>query len=96
LIIDGSAYVTALPRLPKVNKGGGDASASQGAAKTSTDRIEISPKARELVKLKQDLAVLPDVRLDRVALAKQEMRNGGYQIDPSLLAQKIMDSFNTQ
>lgn len=94
--INGSAYVVDLSRTQAVRKGSDEAGAVQGGAQPSRvrspDRVEISPQARELQRLKQDLAALPEVRLDQVALAKQQMQYGAYRVDPALLAQKMMES----
>lgn len=55
------------------------------------DRVEISPRIREMERLKRELDAMPDVRLDRVALAKQNLQQGG-KVDASFLAQKMMES----
>jgi len=95
--IEGSAYVVDLSRSQAVRKESGEAAAVKGAAPParlqSAERVEISPRARELERLKQDLAALPEVRLDRVALARQNLQSGGYRVDPALLAQRMMESF---
>ena len=98
--IEGSAYVVDLSRPQAVRRESAEPGAVQGTAQPgrvrSLDRVEISPKARELQKLKTDLAALPDVRLDRVALAKQNLQYGGYRVDPKLLAQNMMDSLDSR
>ena len=97
--IEGSPYVVDLSRAQAVQKESGQVSPVQGAAAParvrSFDRVEISPRARELEKLKQELDALPDVRLDRVALAKQNLQYGKYRVDPVDLAQRMMESFDT-
>jgi len=96
--IEGSAYVVDLSRAQALRKESAGAAAAQPAAQTSRvrslDRVEISPKARELDRLKKDLAAIPEVRLDRVALAKQTMQYGDYRVDTAVLAQKMMESFD--
>jgi len=98
--IDGAAYVVDLKRPEGVRKESPQVEAAQGARPAgrvlSFDRVEISPKARELQRLKTELAALPEVRLDRVALAKQSLQEGGYRVDPAVLAQKIMDASGTR
>jgi|GEM_PF-2406510 len=95
--IEGSAYVVQLSRPQAAKSETASAAVVQGAAPPgrvrTPDRVEISPKARELQKLKQDLAALPDVRQDRVALAKQSLQYGG-QVAPSVVAQSMMESFD--
>jgi len=97
--IDGSAYVVDLTGVKEVRKENLPAEAVQPARPAarvlSFDRVEISSQAREMQKLKAEVEALPDVRLDRVALAKQKLQ-GGYRIDSSDLAQKIMDANKTR
>ena len=53
------------------------------------DRVEISPGGLELEKLKRELSALPDVRMDRVALARQHLQAGnGVAADD--LAKKML------
>ena len=98
--IEGSAYVVDLSRPEALRPGGAPAAPVQAVAQPSRvrsmDRVEISPKAREIGRLKQDLAAIPEVRLDRVALAKQNLQYGGYRVDPAVLAQSMMDSFDSK
>jgi len=95
--IDGPAYVVDLVRPEAVPRESGAARAVQAAsapARVRTlDRVEISPAVRELERLKRDLEALPDVRLDRVALAKQHLQQGGYRVEPTFLAQKMMEAY---
>jgi negative regulator of flagellin synthesis FlgM len=96
--IEGAAYVVDLSRTEALRREQVEPGAVQAAAAPSRvrtiDRVEISPKARELERLKKDLAAIPEVRLDRVALAKQNLQYGGYRVDPKDLAQKMMESFD--
>ena len=98
--IEGSAYVVDLSRSQALRKENTPVEATQEArpaARVLTfDRVEISSQVREMQKLKGELDALPDVRLDRVALAKQNLQNGGYRVEPSVLAQKMMDAFITR
>ena len=92
--ISGGAYVVQLAQQEPAQKQAPAAAAVQGASAAGRvlnfDPVDISSKARELDKFKRDMAALPEVRLDRVALARQNLRDGGYRVDPSLLAQKMM------
>jgi negative regulator of flagellin synthesis FlgM len=96
--IEGSAYVVQLS-LPEASPSGKAAAAvvqqaAQPGRVRTLDRVEISPKAREMERLKKEVAALPEVRPDRVALAKQTMQYGDYRVDPTVLAQKMMESFD--
>ena len=98
--IEGAPYVVDLSRTQALPSGSSQPAApawgGQPSRVRSLDRVEISPQARELQQLKQTVAALPDVRLDRVALAKQNLQYGGYRVDPKLLAQNMMDSLDSR
>lgn len=98
--IDGSAYVVDLTGVKEVRRENlpvPETQAPRPAARVITfDRVELSPKAREMQKLKTEVDALPDVRLDRVALAKQKLQQGGYRVESSDLAQRMMDAYKTR
>ncbi|QWV97048.1 flagellar biosynthesis anti-sigma factor FlgM [Geomonas nitrogeniifigens] len=98
--IEGSAYVVDLNRSQQVRN---EAQQTQGVQVSRPagrvipfDRVEISSQARELQKLKSEVAAMPDVRLDRVALTKQNLQNGAYRVEASTLAQKMMDAYKSR
>jgi negative regulator of flagellin synthesis FlgM len=95
--IDTPPYVVDLQRTREVRettatatKAAATPAAGKVAAK-SVDVVVLSSQSRELARLNQQLSSLPDVRLDRVALAKQQMQQGGYRVDPKELAQKMLE-----
>jgi negative regulator of flagellin synthesis FlgM len=98
--ISGSPYIVDLSRTQAVRQTPPQPAGVQGtqapAKVRSLDRVEISPQARELQKLKQYLAALPDVWMDRVALAKQNLQYGAYRIDPGAVAQSMMESYDAK
>lgn len=61
-----------------------------------SDNIEISPAGREMDALKKEVAALPDIRLERVALMKQQLGFGTYRIDADLVATKMMESMQLE
>lgn len=98
--IEGSAYVVDISRSQQIGKESAPVEAAQKARPAARvlpfDRVEISPQVREMQKLKGDLEAIPDVRPDRVALAKQNLQNGGYRVEPTVLAQKMIDALITR
>ena len=70
----------------------GKPAATTQKVQKSFDPVSISAKSREIDRLTQDVGAMPDVRLDRVALAKQQLQQGSYRVDSSILAQKMMGS----
>ncbi|GAB7025850.1 flagellar biosynthesis anti-sigma factor FlgM [Geotalea toluenoxydans] len=59
------------------------------------DIIEISPAIREIDALKKSVATLPEMRLDRVALMKQQLGFGAYRIDAEFVAAKMIENHAT-
>lgn len=98
--IDTPSYVVDLQHTREVRQASAATATATAApaaapgkvAPKGVDLVEISSRSRELARLNQELAALPDVRLDRVALAKQQLQQGPYRIDPNVLAQKMLES----
>jgi negative regulator of flagellin synthesis FlgM len=96
--IDGNPpYLVDLTATSEVKPASGSkassASAAASALKSSNtvDRSMISGRGQFIEQMKQQLASLPDVRLDKVALAKQQLQQGGYPVDSGVLAQKLLE-----
>lgn len=98
--ISGAPYVVDLGRPQAAAAESKAAQAVQGASPParvlSFDRVEISPRMREIDRLKRDLSELPELRLDRVALARQNLQAGGYRVDPAIVAHNMMKAFGTR
>lgn len=58
-----------------------------------SDLIEISPATKEIDALKKSLAALPEIRLDRVALMKQQLGFGTYRVDAELVAARMAETY---
>lgn len=93
--VKGSAYIVDIARTEATREKSPAASApaANGASGIpGSDRVELSGARPDLEQLKRELAALPEVRPDRVALAKQKLQDGGYQLDGTLVARKMMES----
>ena len=56
----------------------------------SQERVVISANMREIERLRQQMEAIPEVRLELVALARQQIQNGSYRADPAEIALKMM------
>lgn len=65
------------------------ASASSGS---SGDRVVFSTKNQEIERLKSALNGIPEVRPEKVALAKQKLAAGSYRVDSGSLAQSVVNT----
>lgn len=93
--INGAPYLVDLSRSEALHKGNGAAQAPQQEARKPRgfDRVEISAQSREVERLKREMESIPEVRLDRVALAKQSLQDGSYPVAPTVLAQRMMEAY---
>ncbi len=94
-----SAYSTAEPIAPvKGSNGGGvvtaksqgDASTTNVAASQAGDTVTLTDSARSLQKIEEAVAKAPVVNASKVAAVKQAISSGTYQIDPSRIANKLL------
>ena len=54
------------------------------------DKVVLSPKAKELLEAKKLLSSVADIRKEKVALIKQQLENGTYQIDGEKIAVRMI------
>ena len=60
----------------------------------ASDRVSLSPRARELLAARRALEAIPDVRAEKVAELKARIDDGTYRIDEEAIAAKmIRDAF---
>lgn len=66
--------------------------ASQASQKTApSDKVDISGKAREIAELMSVISQMPDVRAEKVAEIKKAVESGNYTINPSKIAESILN-----
>src|SRR5947208_2146913 len=57
---------------------------------SSTDRLEISDRSRELARALEQATDAPDVRADRIADLKERIANGTYSVSAEELADHLL------
>jgi len=55
-----------------------------------SDRVTLSPRAREFRDAQRTLASIPDVRADKVDAVKSRIADGSYRIDSETIAAKMI------
>ena len=56
----------------------------------ATDRVELSPRSKEMAKAAEALARTPEVRQQKVEELKAAVADGTYQVDEREVAQKMI------
>ena len=64
---------------------------TQGAETGSTDKVEISTKARESAKAKDIAKAAPDVNEEKIARLRSAIQNGSYKVDADKVADRLVD-----
>jgi negative regulator of flagellin synthesis FlgM len=57
----------------------------------ATERVDLSSKAKDIHKIKQDLEQIPEIREDKVNELKRQIENGSYAINPGKIADKMLE-----
>jgi len=65
-------------------------SSSPSPAPGEGDRLVLSPRAREIQRLRSELLRLPEVRKDKVHSLRARIAAGSYQIKPEEVAEKML------
>ncbi len=58
--------------------------------KVQNDKMQISDKAKEMIKAKKELENQPEVRAEKVTSIKEKIAEGTYQVDSKKIAAKIL------
>lgn len=85
-IKDLSAYIQGIKEVQKERIN--EKSASKETS--NVDRVQISPKAKDVQKIRAEVDSLPDIRTDRVEEAKKAIETGTYNIRGEKVADKII------
>ena len=91
-INDQSAYINFEAHTQRSHDSASSAvaAANTGRERVSTDKVVLSPKARELQDAKTELAGVPDVDTRRVAHIKLEIEQGTYRVDGGKIAERML------
>jgi negative regulator of flagellin synthesis FlgM len=80
------AYVNQVQDKDKV-----DATSEQPEKQeTKSDTVVLSDTAKKIQETQTQLKAIPDVREDKVALLKEQIENGTYEIDEEKIADKML------
>jgi negative regulator of flagellin synthesis FlgM len=80
------AYVNQVQDKDKV-----DATSEQPEKQeTKSDTVVLSDTAKKIQQTQTQLKAIPDVREDKVALLKEQIENGTYEIDEEKIADKML------
>ena len=55
------------------------------------DRLELSDRSRDVQRATEAAANTADIRAERVAALKQQIEQGTYQVDSTVLAEKLLN-----
>jgi negative regulator of flagellin synthesis FlgM len=56
----------------------------------TTEKVDLSKKAKEIQQIKKILDEIPEVRQDKVRALKSQIANGTYRVDPEKIAEKMV------
>ena len=57
----------------------------------ATERVDLSSKAKDIQKIKQDLDQIPEIREEKVNELKRQIENGSYAINPGRIADRMLE-----
>jgi negative regulator of flagellin synthesis FlgM len=61
-----------------------------------TEHIAISSKAKDIQQATEAVNAAPDIRIEKVALIKDQIANGSYSVSSEQLAEKILENIITE
>ena len=90
--ITGKNPIQITPYVSQVqqNAQAAETEGERGRANVAEDSVELSQSARDLQKAQKALPDLPDIREDKVAVLKQQIENGTYDIRADKIAANML------
>lgn len=74
----------------QANLKGTAARSSQTVSSAVQDKVDISSKVQQMQAIDKAVEASSDVRPDKIADAEQKIKNGSYQVDYALIADKLL------
>lgn len=92
--VNGSGEYTPIQSLLQRIRNEAEARSAQtpGAFQQPVEKVEISPEAREIQKIKALLEEMPDVREKRVDEIRAMIQEGRYKVDVDKLSDRILQA----
>jgi negative regulator of flagellin synthesis FlgM len=84
--VDLEAYIK--PITDQRRLGGSPRQPSREVSKE--DKVELSPRAKEMQKAKKLLQAIPDVRNEKITLIKKQVEKGTYKVNGEQTAAKML------
>lgn len=81
------------PGGPDRAKDKAQAVAQSDAQGSTTDRVQLSDRSREMAKASEVLASTPEIRQKKVAEIKERIDNNQYEVDEDKVAEKMIVDF---
>lgn len=75
----------------KAAEADGKESAVRSESSAESERISLSPESKDVERLKQAMAELPEVRSERVESLRGSINAGTYQVPLDQVAEKMVD-----
>ena len=91
--ITGKSPYVNLGSYVKNIKDNANADAASGRVRNETpqsDKVVLSPKAKEIQEVKRLLDSIPEIREEKVALISEQIEKGTYEVDGKKIAQKML------
>lgn len=76
----------------QANLKGTTARSPQNASATVQDKVDLSSKVQQIQTIDKAVEASPDIRPDKIAEAEQKIKDGSYQADYALIADKLLSS----
>ena len=70
---------------------GADAESGQEPRVCGADTVALSDRVREIRSARQGIGAVPEIRQERVAELREQIREGRYEIDSGRIAEKMIE-----
>ncbi|MBF0536807.1 MAG: flagellar biosynthesis anti-sigma factor FlgM [Nitrospirae bacterium] len=88
--IEGKESVSPVKKIDRADSNTSGSSISNTDRVATSDRVNLSSKAKDFEELKGKIDQLPEQRTDKIKVLKESVDNGTYSIDSKAIATKML------
>ena len=85
--------IDAMNKVSQIYQNTGTKKIAKSSNNALSDKLELSPLARDMQVAQAAVKAAPDTRADRVAQLKAQVQNGTYNVSDDDLAKKMAEAF---
>ncbi|MBF0606436.1 MAG: flagellar biosynthesis anti-sigma factor FlgM [Candidatus Magnetobacterium sp. LHC-1] len=91
---EGKEAISPVKRIDRAEPYAGGGGMSGVEKVTTSDKVNLSPRAKDFEEIRGRIDQLPEQRMDKIKILKESIENGTYSIDSKAIAAKMLQEMS--